>query len=396
VTALTVPATSRTAGARLVVDLTAVAANTRLFAARATGELMAVVKADGFGHGAVDVARTSLTHGATRLGVTSVEEALALRAAGIDAPVLSWLNPVDADVATAVAAGVELAVPGREHLDAITSRATGARVHLQLDTGMARDGAAPAEWAALCRAARRAERCGLVRVVGVMGHLATADTPTDPANALGRTRFAWGLETARACGLRPADRHLAATSATLTDPLSHHTMSRVGAGLVGIDPSRTTPLRPALALTAPLVSVRRVRAGTPVGYGHTWIAPATTTLGLLPLGYADGLPRVASGRAEVLVRGARRPIVGRISMDMAVVDLGVGHHEPGDVVTVFGPGDHGEPTVVEWAAWADTIEHEIVTGLGARLHRTVLTMVAGSRDGTSSLLDRRRALRSVR
>jgi alanine racemase len=394
-TALAHPLTSRSTGARLVVDLTAVAANTRLLAARATGELMAVVKADGFGHGAVDVARTSLAHGATRLGVTSVEEALALRAGGIDAPVLSWLNPVDADFTTAVGAGVELAVPAREHLDAITEQAPGARVHLQLDTGMARDGAAPSEWAGLCRAARRAERRGLLRVVGVMGHLATADTPADPANAIGRTRFAWGLETARACGLRPADRHLAATSATLTDPLSHHTMSRVGAGLVGIDPSRTPGghgLRPALTLTAPLVSVRRVRAGTPVGYGHTWTAPATTTLGLLPLGYADGLPRVAAGRAEVLVRGRRRPLVGRISMDMAVIDLGGEHAEVGDVVTVFGAGDHGEPTVLEWAGWADTIEHEIVTGLGGRLHRTT----RWSGDGRCATSSTHGHLRSVR
>jgi alanine racemase len=370
-TALTLPAARRSVGPRLLVDLAAVASNTRLFAERATGELMAVVKADGFGHGAVDVARTSLAHGATRLGVTSIEEAMVLRTAGIDAPVLSWLNPVDADFATAVAAGLELAVPGREHLDVITSQAPGARIHLQLDTGMARDGAAPSAWTSLCRAARLAERRGLVRVVGVMGHLATADVPADPANATGRTRFAWGLEIARACGLRPADRHLAATSATLTDPLSHHTMSRVGAGLVGIDPTRTTPLRAALTLTAPLVSVRRVRAGTGVGYAHAWTAPAPTTLGLVPLGYADGLPRAASGRAEVLVRGRRRRLVGRISMDMAVVDLHGDHAEPGDVVTVFGPGDHGEPTVAEWAGWADTIEHEIVTGLGSRPQRTV-------------------------
>jgi alanine racemase len=370
VTAVALRAGPRTAGPRLVVDLGAVAANTRLFAARATGELMAVVKADGFGHGAVDVARTCLAHGATRIGVTSIEEALSLRGAGIAAPVLSWLNPVDADFAAAVAADVELAVPGRRHLEAIAARAPGARIHLQLDTGMARDGAAPATWGDLCRAARFAERRGLVRVIGVMGHLANADIPADPANALGRTRFAWGLEMARSCGLRPADRHLAATSATLTDPLSHHTMSRVGAGLVGIDPSRTTTLRPALTLTAPLVDVRRVRGGTPVGYGHTWSAPEPTTLGLVPLGYADGLPRAASGRAEVLVRGRRRPLVGRISMDMAVVDLGSEGGESGDPVTVFGPGDHGEPTVAEWAGWADTIEHEIVTGLGGRLVRS--------------------------
>jgi len=375
-TAVAVLAGRSSSGARLGVDLGAIAANTRLLAARATGELMAVVKADGFGHGAEDVARTALAHGATRLGVTSVEEALALRDSGITAPVLSWLNPVDADFGTAVRAGVELAVPGREHLEAVARLASGARVHLHLDTGMARDGSAPAEWAALCRAARLAERAGRVRVVGVMGHLANADVPGDPANSSGRTRFAWGLEIARACGLRPRDRHLAATAATLTDPLSHHTMSRVGAGLVGIDPSRTTSLRPALTLTAPLVSVRRVRAGTAVGYGHTWLAPASTWLGLVPVGYADGLPRVTSGAAEVQVRGVRRPLVGRLSMDMAVVDLGAtgaaAGATTGEQVTLLGPGDRGEPTVAEWAAWAGTIEHEIVTGLGPRLRRRPL------------------------
>ncbi|MGC4109409.1 MAG: alanine racemase [Nocardioides sp.] len=368
-TVLALPQRQR-AGARLRVDLDAVAANVELLARRATGELMAVVKADGFGHGAGAVARTALTHGATRLGVATIDEALALRADGIAAPVLSWLNPLDADYATAGRYGVELAVPSRAHLEAIGRQAPGAAVHLHLDTGLARDGAPPTEWADLCRAARRAERLGHVQVIGLMGHLACADVPDDPANAIGRARFAWGVQTARAAGLRPVHRHLAATAATLTDPLSHHTMCRVGAGLVGIDPSGTTRLRPALTLTAPLVSVRRVTAGTPVGYGHTWTAPSATLLGLLPLGYADGLPRAASGRAEVLVRGQRRPLVGRISMDMAVVDLGPerpGGPIAGDQVTVFGPGDAGEPTTAEWAAWADTLEHEIVTGLGARV-----------------------------
>ncbi len=355
------------AGPRLDVDLNAVAANTEVLAGRATGELMAVVKADGFGHGATSVARTALGHGATRLGVTSLAEALALRADGIAVPILSWLNAVDADFGAAVEDDVELAVPSRAHLDAIVRVAPRAKVHLHLDTGLARDGAAPTEWADLCRGARRAERLGLIRVVGVMGHLACADTPAVQANARGRARFAWGVETARAAGLRPVHRHLAATAATLTDPLSHHTICRVGAGLVGIDPSGTTRLHPALTLTAPLVSVRRVPAGTPVGYGHAWTAPAATDLGLLPLGYADGLPRAASGRAEVLVRGRRRPLVGRISMDMAVVDLGPEGAEAGDEVTVFGPGRAGEPTTADWARWSGTIEHEIVTGLGPRV-----------------------------
>lgn len=359
-------------GPRLDIDLAAVAHNTRLLAGRATGELMAVVKADGFGHGAVDVARTALAHGATRLGVTSLDEAFALRAAGLSAPALSWLNPLDADYARAVREDVEVAVPSLAHLAAVAA-ASGprARVHLHIDAGMARDGADPSAWAQLCRSARRAEQRGEVEVVGVMGHLGCAEDPADDCNALARTRFAWALETARAAGLRPAHRHLAATAATLTDPRSHHTMSRVGAGLVGIDPSRTTLLRTAMTLTAPVVQVRRVRAGTPVGYGHGHRTPTATHLGLVPLGYADGLPRVASGRAEVLVRGRRRPVVGRISMDQVVVDLGERPVDLGEAVTVFGPGDAGEPTVAEWAGWADTIEHEIVTGIGARVTRTV-------------------------
>lgn len=362
---------NRTAGARLSVDLHAVAANTRLFVRRTPGVVMAVVKADGFGHGAVDVARTALDAGARELGVTSFDEALDLRAAGLRAPVLSWLNPVDAAWEAAVGHDVEVAIGSRDHLDALLRSTVGAKVHLHLDAGMARDGAAPSEWPELCRAARLAELQGRLRVVGLMGHLGCADDPDHPSNQQGRTRFAWGLMTARAAGLRPTKRHLAATSATLLDPLSHHTMSRIGAGLVGIDPTRTTELTPALTLTAPLVEVRTVRAGTPVGYGHTWVASRSTRLGLVPLGYADGLPRLASGAASVQVRGRRVEVAGRISMDMTVVDLGDTGAEVGEIVTLFGPGHDGEPTVREWADAAGYLEHEIVTGLGARLHRVV-------------------------
>ena len=359
-------------GTGLEVDLGAVAANTRLIAARTAGSLMAVVKADGFGHGAVDVARTALTHGATSLGVTALSEAWPLRDDGIEAPLLSWLNPVDADFARAVRRQVDVAVPGLEHLAAVAAVPGRARVHLHVDAGMARDGASPASWPRLCRAARRAEQRGEIEVVGLMGHLGCSEEPGDACNDLGRSRFAWALETARACGLRPSQRHLAATAATLTDPRTHHTMSRVGAGLVGIDPSRTTPLRSALTLTAPLVSVRRVRAGTSVGYGHAHRVPASTYLGLVPLGYADGLARHASGRAQVLHRGRRVPLVGLVSMDQVVVDLGPDGGEPGETVTVFGPGDAGEPTVAEWAEWSGTVEHEIVTGIGGRVSRRVV------------------------
>lgn len=370
---------SGTAGTQptLLIDPSAVTANVRTIGAATTGEVMAVVKAEGFGHGTVAVAHASLAGGATRFGVTNLEEAFALRDAGFAERILSWLNPLDADFATAAERDIEIAVPGLAHLDVVRA-APGLRVHLQLDTGMARDGASPEEWVAMCREARSAEEAGVLSVVGVMGHLACADRPGDPANEAGRDRFAWGLRTAQELGLTPTDHHLAATAATLSDPLTHHTMSRIGAGLVGINEARNVALRPALTLTAPLVQVRRIAAGTSVGYGHSWTAPRDTRLGLLGLGYADGLPRLASNRAEVMVRGRRYPVVGRISMDMTIVDLGPedGAVRQGDLATVFGPGDAGEPTAAEWAGWAETLEHEIVTGLGPRLHRTTLPLAA--------------------
>jgi alanine racemase len=378
---VTAARTDRAQGAVLTVDLQAIAANTRLFASRTRAEVMAVVKADGFGHGGADAARAALANGATWLGVTSIAEGLALREAGLAAPVLSWLNPVDADFGLALAAGIDLAVPSLRHLSVVmdAARASGrrARVHLHLDVGMARDGCEPAGWPELCRAACGGEQRGVLQVVGLMGHLACADNPADPCNKAGRACFGCGVETARAAGLRPAVRHLAATAATLTDSRTHHTLCRIGAGLVGIDPSRTTRLHPALTLTAPVVAVRRVRAGSPVGYGHSWTAPADTTLGLLPAGYADGLPRAASGHAEVMVRGRRCPVAGLISMDQTVIDLRSQQIHPGEIATAFGPGTSGEPTVADWAAWAGTIEHEIVTGVGARVRRQVTGACGG-------------------
>lgn len=336
---------------------------------------MAVVKADGFGAGMVDVARTSLDNGATWLGVTSLEEAAVLRDAGLDAPVLSWLHGLDADFRWAVRHDIDLAVPSLAHLGVVI-RAVGtagrrrrARIHLYVDCGLARDGAPYDEWAALCAAARAAEIDGLVHVTGVMGHLALADQPDHPENSTARRTFLRAIAVARAHALEPEHRHLAATAATLHDPASHHTMSRIGVGLVGIDPSGRCYLRGALSLHTSLLTVRPVKAGTAVGYGHTWAAPQATRLGLIPVGFADGLPRAASPGAEVLVNGRRCPLVGRISMDQSVVDLGPEGASPGDPVLVFG---YGEPTVTDWAHWAGTIPHEIVTGIGSRVRRHVV------------------------
>jgi len=350
----------------VTIDLDAVAANTRRLAEATTGELMAVVKADGFGLGAVELAQAALSHGATRLGVTGFQEAARLRAAGIAAPILTWLHAPDADYSLARALDLEVAVPSIAHLAELVVTAPGTRVHLQLDTGLARDGAAPQTWRALFRQAANLERAGLVTVVGLMGHLPAADDLFGASNATGRARLLGAQQLARRYGLRPQQCHLAATDATLNDPLSHFTMSRCGAGIVGA----AGGLRGVVTVTAPIVEIRRVPAGTPVGYGHTWIAPEETTLALVPVGYADGLPRLAGARASMLVGGERRPVVGRISMDMTVIDLGSRRASLGDTVTILGPGDAGEPTIQDWADWADTLPHEILTGLGSRLRRT--------------------------
>jgi len=350
----------------VTVDLDAVAANTRRLAEATTGELMAVVKADGFGLGAVELAQTALANGAARLGVTGFQDAARLRAAGITAPILTWLHAPDADYALARTLDLEVAVPSVAHLAELVIRAPGTRVHLQLDTGLARDGAAPQTWRSFFRQAANLERAGLITVAGLMGHLPAADDLFGPSNATGRARFLGAQQLARRYGLRPQQCHLAATDATLNDPLSHFTMSRCGAGIVGA----TAGLRGVVTLTAPIAETRRVPAGTPVGYGHTWIAPEETTLALVPVGYADGLPRIAGTQASVLVGGERRPVVGRISMDMTVVDLGSQRASLGATVTILGPGNAGEPTVHEWAAWAGTLPHEILTGFGPRLRRT--------------------------
>jgi alanine racemase len=356
----------------LLVHDDAVRANTAVFSDRTRGRLMAVLKADGFGHGAV--AASVVAAGATAIGVTNIDEALAVRAGVPGVPVLSWLNPVDADFDGALLAGIDIAVSGPELLDAVHRAAirTGrrARLHLHVDIGMARDGAPPASWPALCALAFELEATGTVRVVGVMGHMSCADRPADPQNVRERLLFANAVRTARRRGLSRFVTHLAATAATITGVGAGYDLHRVGAGLFGIDPSGTsTDLQPTLSLTAPVVGVRTILAGTGVGYGLEHVADRRTNLALLPLGYGDGLPLAASGRAEVMVRGRRRPLVGRFSMDMAVVDTGDEELHLGETVTVFGRGRGDEPTVRDWAGWANTIEHEIVTRIGSRVAR---------------------------
>jgi len=361
-------------GAVLTIDLSAIAENVERFAAIRPG-FTAVVKANGFGHGSVDVAEVAIAHGAGRLGVTGTDEALTLRAAGITAPILSWLNPLDTDFGEAIRNRIAIAVGSVALLERIADAAViagRASVHLVVDTGMTREGADNREWTRLCRRACELERRGLVTVDGIMSHLACADDPDHPANRSALARFDEATRTAERAGISSRTRHIAATAATLDIPETRLDDVRVGAGLYGIDPSGRGRLRQAMTLTVPVVEVRTAPPGSAVGYGRTFRVDDATRLALLPVGYADGIPRAAAGIARVNVGGRRCPVVGAVSMDQIVVDVGASDVRVGDVATVFGPGDDGEPRLADWAVWCRTIEHELMTGIGPRVKRRVV------------------------
>ncbi|MFI5924912.1 alanine racemase [Micromonospora sp. NPDC051543] len=368
--------------AEAVVDLGAIADNVRRIAAVTGTELMAVVKADGFGHGSAPVARAALRAGATWLGVTSTAEALALRAAGITAPTLSWLHRPDDDFAGLILAGVDVGVSTITHLHALADAAlrvgVPATAQLKADTGLTRNGAGRDDWPDLVAWARKYEVEGTVRVRGVWSHLADADVPGAPALAAQVRTFAEALRVARTAGLDPDLVHLANSAAALSAPRTRFDLCRIGLALYGVDPFGAVGpgafgLHAALTLRTTVVNVKRVPAGTGVSYGPEHVTAAPTTLALLPLGYADGLPRASEGRAEVWLGGRRCPVVGRIAMDQCVVDVGDLAVRIGDPVVVVGTGrDDDAPTVTEWARWAGTNPHEILTGIGARVGRVHL------------------------
>jgi alanine racemase len=351
----------------------AVTANMAIARARTRSRIMAVVKADGYGHGAVTIAQAAVAAGAEWLGTTDTAEAMQLRAAGLRVPILTWLNPSGVDAEAAAIGRIDIAIGSLEELEALLEKTSSiaVRVHLHMDTGMAREGCPVHEWDGLIERARQGQRRGKVRVVGLMGHLPLADQADPEANAPAVSRMRQAGRVVMAAGFDVPLTHLAATSATLTDPATHFGMVRFGAGLVGIDPSETTELHGASRLTAPVVHSATVEAGTPVGYGGTYVADASTNLSVLPLGYADGIPREISPDACVEIHGRRCMVVGPVSMDQIVIDTGVENVPLGTTATVFGPEDGVTPTIRDWARWAGTIPHTIVTGIGSRVTRTI-------------------------
>lgn len=350
--------------AEVSVDLAAIGHNVALLARRAGdsgASTMAVVKADGYGHGAVATARTALDSGASWLGVCTLDEGLRLREAGITAPVLAWLHTPDTDFALAHEAGIDVSVASCRALEAVRAAAPRARVHLKVDTGLSRNGAQPADWADLVDLAVKTG----MDVVSVWSHLAHADAPDHPMIDQQAGRFDDAYRYAVDAGLAPM-RHLANSAATLTRPDLHLDLVRPGIAVYGLSPVPERGdfgLRPAMTLRARVVLVKRVPAGEGVSYGHTWTAPTATTLALVPVGYADGVPRALGGRLRVLLGGELRDVVGRVCMDQVVVDCGDAEVCEGDEVVFFGPGDRGEPTAQDWADVLGTIHYEVVTGM---------------------------------
>ncbi|MFD3481759.1 alanine racemase [Streptomyces sp. NPDC058665] len=383
--------------ARAEIDLGALRGNVRALRSRlAPGAgLMAVVKSDAYGHGALPCARAALDAGASWLGTATPHEALALRAAGIEAPVLCWLWIPGDPWREAIEAGIDMSVSGMWALREVTAAAREAgrvaRIQLKADTGLGRNGCQPADWPELVAAARAAEAAGTVRVTGLWSHFACADEPGHPSVGAQLHLFHELVAYAEKAGVEPEVRHIANSPATLTAPESHFDLVRTGIAVYGISPgpevgtSAELGLRPVMTLAASVALVKRVPEGHGVSYGHQYRTPAETTLGLIPLGYADGIPRHASGRGPVLVGEKVRRVAGRVAMDQFVVDLGTGPDadavQEGAPAVLFGPGDRGEPTAADWAEAAGTIAYEIVTRIGPRVPRVYVNGQENSGDG---------------
>lgn len=362
--------------AEIVVDLAAIRHNVAtLKALVAPAQMMTVVKADGYGHGMVEAARAARQGGADWLGVATIDEALALRAAGDTGPVLCWLGVPGEDYAAAIEADVEVTVYSEAELGEVVAAATGrpARVQVKVDTGLSRGGAPRAEWPDLFAVAADLERRGLVEVTGIWSHFACSDEPDHPANDLQQAAYDDALALAAGAGLQPRVRHLANSAAAILRPGARYDLVRCGIASYGCDPAPgVTPdlgLVPAMTARARLALVKEIAAGDGVSYGHTWHAAHPTTVGLVPVGYGDGVPRHASDAAEVLVGRGRHPVRGRVCMDQFVVDLEADTAAVGDEVVLFGPGVHGEPTATDWAVACGTISYEIVTRIGGRFAR---------------------------
>jgi alanine racemase len=362
-----------------LIDLDTIKANVAALVRHVGGaQVMTVIKSDGYGHGLLPSAWAALAGGASWLGVIQLADAIALRQAGLPGPILSLHGSPDAPHAEAITHEIDLTAGTPALVRQIAAAAAlggrPARLHLEADTGMGRGGATEADWPALVDAALAAEAAGLVRVVGLWSHLACADIPGHPSVGRQIDAFRSAVALAERAGARPEVRHLANGPATIALPDAHFDLVRPGGAVFGLS---TLPggvpgwLRPAMTLRARLIQVKRVPAGTPVSYAFRYTTDRDTTLGVLPLGYNEGIPRHATNAAGIVAtRGRRVSIAGTVNLNHVVLDLGDHEAEAGDEVILFGPGDAGEPTAQEWAELLGTLSYEIVTRFTGKVPRT--------------------------
>ena len=355
------------------VNLNAISNNIKLVKSKTQAQILAVVKADAYGHGLIPVAKCAVDAGATWLGIALLEEAISLREAGIKVPIISWLTPPSSDFKQAIELDIDLAIPSLKHLEVIVAagKALGKkpRVHIEVDTGMTRGGLL-GEWPEFLIAAKGAD----IEVVGFWSHFARADEPDEIANQSQMLEFESKLAQLIATGITPKYIHLANSAATLTNPNSHKNIVRLGIAMYGLSPdvntlgsSQNLELEPAMTLKAEIHLVKRVPAGSPVGYGGTQTTLRDTKLAIITIGYADGIPRNASSAVGVFAAGRKAAIIGRVSMDQFVVDLGADSNAvAGEIVEVFGANGY---SIDDWAAASGTINYEIVTRIAARVPR---------------------------
>jgi alanine racemase len=366
--------------ARAEINLAAIAENLKFIKSKTSAQVLAVVKADAYGHGLIDVAKAAEKAGADWFGTALLEEGIALRNNGIRKPIISWLTPIGEDFKTAINLDIDLSLSSIELLNEIIlvgkSINKVPRVHIEIDTGMNRGGFGD-DWGLLLPEIVKAVKANEIKAIGIWSHFARADEPNEVMNKTQLDVFTQKVKQLNDAGVSPEFIHIANSAASLSNEAAHKNIIRWGIGLYGLSPdvinmgdSKSLGLKPAMKLFAKLQLVKAVKAGQSVGYGGTAKTKSDTKLGVVTLGYADGVPRNANNSAGIFVAGKRAPIIGRVSMDQFVVDLGTDSSaKTGDEVIVFGDGSQGEYTIDEWAKACGTINYEIVTRIGVRVPR---------------------------
>lgn len=365
------------------IDLGRLSRNVEILKRKINGPaLMAIVKANAYGHGLVQSAQAAKRGGADWLATALLEEAIELRNAGVSGPILTWLNTIDDRFEECISKDIDLGVNSLESLSAI-SAASGkvgkaARVQVKVDTGLGRNGVTLADLPNLISALKQAQSSGQVKVVGVFSHFAYADEPSNPTIGEQINNFKIAVDALTDANFELEVKHLSNSAATLGLPHTYNNLVRPGLAIYGISPSPEVgeatdhDLKPVMRLRAPIILIKNVPAGTGVSYAHQYHTKNQTNLALIPAGYADGIPRAASNKGPLLIDGKRFKISGRVCMDQFVVDIGDANVKPGDQAVLFGDPANGEPSVNDWAEAAGTINYEIITRIGPRVFRNYI------------------------